>query len=299
MKYKNQLLFIICSLIWGTTWLVIKFQVDSTSAIVGVFYRFILAAILMFIFNHFVTQKSLRYPLKNHLFFLLQGVFNFSLNYILTYIAETKISSGLVALTFTALVYFNMLGLRFWFKQAISINVLWGGLSGAFGVALLFWKEIINFNSESGLMFGVIIGIVATFFASCGNMFAFKNHQLKIPVVIFNAYGMLYGALSSLVIGLITHENFSLPTHLSFLVSLFYLSVFGTVIAFWAYQTLIGTIGADRAAYTGIIAPMIAVLVSSVFENIKFTPYVVGGIFFCLLGNYISLGKRAYLKKII
>lgn len=291
MNSRNITLFTICSLIWGTTWFVIKFQIDSTTPIVSVFWRFLLAAALMFIFNFFITKKSLSYPLKNHVFFFLQGIFNFSLNYILTYMAEEKMSSGLVALTFTSLVYFNMLGLRLWFKKSISKNVLWGGLLGAFGITLLFWKEILEFQSGSGPVLGVMIGIVATFFASTGNMFAFKNHTLKIPVVVFNSFGMLYGALFSLVIGLINNENFSIPTSSSFLFSLFYLAVFGTVIAFWAYQTLVGTIGADRAAYSSIIAPMIAVVVSNIFENVAFTPYLVGGIIFCLLGNLLSLKK--------
>lgn len=292
MKSQNTFLFMICSLIWGTTWLVIKFQIDSTSPVVGVFYRFLLAAILMFIFNALVTKKSLHYPLKNHLFFFLQGIFNFSLNYILTYMAEEKISSALVALTFTTLVYFNMLGLRFWFKKSISPNVFLGGLLGAAGIVLLFWKDLFSLNSQSASIDGVLIGILATFFASSGNMFAYKNHSLKIPVVVFNAYGMLYGCLFSLGIGVFRQENFTLPTTPSFLFSLFYLVVFGTVIAFWAYQTLVGTIGADRAAYSSIISPMIAVVVSSLFENVTFTPFIFGGIVLCLLGNLISLKKE-------
>lgn len=291
MKSQNTILFVTCSLIWGTTWLVIKFQIDSTSPVVGVFYRFLLAAILMFLFNHFITKKALSYPPLNHLFFFLQGIFNFSLNYILTYMAEEKMSSGLVALTFTSLVYFNMLGMRVWFKKPISKNVFWGGLMGAFGIILLFWKEIAGLQSGTGPIAGVLIGVLATFFASSGNMFAYKSHSLKIPVVVFNSFSMLYGAIFSLGIGLIRHENFTLPTTSSFLFSLIYLAVFGTVIAFWAYQTLVGTIGADRAAYSSIISPMIAVVVSSVFENVAFTPYIIGGIFFCLLGNLISLKK--------
>ncbi|MFA6238555.1 MAG: EamA family transporter [Bacteriovorax sp.] len=292
MKSQNTFLFTICSLIWGTTWLVIKFQIDSTSPVVGVFYRFMLAAALMFLFNHFITKKALRYPLKNHLFFFLQGIFNFSLNYILTYMSEERMSSGLVALTFTSLVYFNMLGLRLWFNKPVSRNVFLGGLLGAFGIALLFWKDLSAFNSGEGVVTGVLIGIVASFFASTGNMFAYKNHLLKVPVVIFNSYGMLYGALFSLIIGLLTHENFVLPTTPVFLFSLFYLAVFGTVIAFWAYQTLVGTMGADRAAYSSIIAPMIAVVVSILFEGLRFTPYIFGGIVFCLLGNIISLKQE-------
>jgi drug/metabolite transporter (DMT)-like permease len=271
--------------------MVIKFQIDSTSAVVGVFYRFLLAAILMFLFNHFVTKKPLRYPLRNHLFFFLQGFFNFSLNYILTYVAEEKLSSGLVALTFTLLVYFNMIGMKIWFKKPISKNVFFGGLLGAFGIICLFWKEIFGVNSSP--LIGVAIGIIATLSASTGNMFAFKNYQEKIPVVVFNSYGMLYGALCTLVIGLVRHENFHLPMTSSFILSLFYLAIFGSVIAFWAYQTLVGTIGADRAAYSSIIAPMIAVLVSSVFENVKFTPFIVVGIVLCLLGNVLSLKKES------
>ncbi|MGZ3788266.1 MAG: DMT family transporter [Bacteriovorax sp.] len=297
MRSRNFYLFAICSLIWGTTWLVIKFQIDSTSPVVGVFYRFLLAAILMFLFNHFVTKRPLAYPLKNHLFFFLQGLFNFCLNYILTYLAEEKMSSGLVALTFTTLVYFNMLGMRVWFKKSISKNVFLGGLLGALGIALLFSKEILEFKAGTGPIAGVLIGIIATFFASTGNMFAFKNFKLQIPVVIFNAYGMLYGALGCLIIGLIRHENFAYPMSVRFTLALLYLALFGSVIAFWAYQTLVGTIGADRAAYSSIIAPVIAVTASSIFENVKFTPFMLAGIFFCLLGNLLSLKKDEGLDK--
>lgn len=292
MKSQNFILFALCSLIWGTTWLVIKFQIDTTTAIVGVFYRFIMAAMLMFLFNQFVTKKTLKYPVRNHIFFFLQGLFNFSLNYILTYIAEEKMNSGLVALTFTTLVYFNMIGLKIWFKRPISKNVFIGGMLGAFGIAFLFWKEILGFSTGSGPLAGVVIGIIATFFASTGNMFAYKNHIEKVPVVVFNSYGMLYGSICSLFIGLVRGESFAYPATLSFTLSLLYLVILGTVIAFWAYQTLVGTIGADRAAYSSIVSPMIAVVLSSIFEHVQITPLFFLGILFCLLGNFVSLRKE-------
>lgn len=201
-------------------------------------------------------------------------------------------NSGLVALTFTTLVYFNMIGLRVWFKKPISKNVFIGGLCGALGITFLFWKEILGFHSGVGPIAGVIIGIVATLFASTGNMFAYKNHLEKIPVVVFNSYGMLYGSLCSLLIGLISGENFAFPTSTRFVFSLLYLVIFGTMIAFWAYQTLVGSLGADRAAYSSIVSPMIAVVLSSVFENVQITAMFVLGILFCLLGNYIALKKE-------
>jgi drug/metabolite transporter (DMT)-like permease len=292
MNSRNTLLFAVCSLIWGTTWFVIKFQVDSTGPIVGVFYRYLVATVIMFVINIFFIKKTLRFPFSNHKFFMLQGLFNFCLNYILTYMSERHINSGLVALTFTVLIYFNMLGMRLIFKREISKNVIYGAILGFIGIFFLFWKEISNFNADQVTLFGIIIGVIATFCASIGNMFAYKNHLLKIPVMTFNAYGMLYGTIFSLIIGLVMGEDFTFPTNHSFLLSLSYLSLFGTVVAFWAYQTLVGTIGAERAAYTSIISPVIAVLVSVLFENTTFTVQLSIGMIFCFLGNLLALKKR-------
>ena len=289
MNSRNIVLFTICSLIWGTTWFVIKFQIDSTSPVVGVFYRYLVASAMMFAINIIFIKKTLRYPWANHRFFILQGFFNFCLNYILTYVSEKYINSGLVALTFTTLIYFNMFGMKVVFNKSISKNVFIGALLGFIGIVLLFWKEISNFQADQLTIYGIVVGIVATFCASIGNMFAYQNHRLKIPVMTFNAYGMLYGALFSLVIGLLMQESFVLPMTSSFLFSLSYLALFGTVIAFWAYQTLVGTIGADRAAYTSIISPVIAILISALFENIDFGLHTFFGIILCFAGKLIAL----------
>ena len=154
-----------------------------------------------------------------------------------------------------------------------------------------------NFNADQMTMYGILIGIIATFCASIGNMFAYKNHTLHIPVMTFNAYGMLYGTLFSFIIALISGENFTFPMTPSFLYSLSYLSLFGTVIAFWAYQTLVGTIGAERAAYTSIISPVIAVLVSTLYEQTTFTLALFVGMILCFMGNLIALKKTKHHKK--
>lgn len=295
MNSRNIVLFTICSLIWGTTWFVIKFQIDSTSPVVGVFYRYLLASIMMFAINIVFIKKTLRYPWANHRFFILQGFFNFCLNYILTYVSEKYINSGLVALTFTTLIYFNMFGLKVFFNKSISKNVFIGAAFGFVGILLLFWKEISNFQADQLTIYGIVVGIVATFCASIGNMFAYQNHRMKVPVMTFNAYGMLYGAFFSLIIGLFMQESFILPITSSFLFSLSYLALFGTVIAFWAYQTLVGTIGADRAAYTSIISPVIAILISALFENIDFGINTFIGIMLCFAGNLIALKSNSKL----
>jgi drug/metabolite transporter (DMT)-like permease len=222
---------------------------------------------------------------------MLQGLFNFCMNYILTYTAEKYINSGLVALTFTSLIYFNMAGMKIFFKKKISLNVVLGAILGCMGITALFWREISSVNLESMTVFGIVTGLLATFFASMGNMFATYNHKQKIPVMTFNAFGMLYGCLFSFLYALITSQDFTLPPTSSFLFSLFYLSFFGTVVAFWAYQTLVGSLGAEKAAYTSIISPVIAVGVSNYFEKIPLTKELLLGMILCFLGNYIALKK--------
>lgn len=295
MNQRNLFLFLLCSIIWGTTWLVIKFQIDSVTPIVGVFFRFLLATILMMGINLIFIRKNFVFPLRNHFFFILHGLFNFCLNYILTYISEKYVSSGMVAVTFTLLIYFNMVLLHLIFKIRISKNVFTGALLGLVGIICLFYGEVVNTEASGRGLLGIIIGIVATFCASLGNMVAFYNHRQKIPVMTFNAYGMFYGTILSFIIGLLMGETFTLPHSFSFTSSLLYLSFFGTVIAFWAYQTLVGEMGADRAAYTSILSPMIAVIVSVLFESLAITPLFILGILFCLSGNFVALRKERVL----
>lgn len=216
----------------------------------------------------------------------------FSINYMLTYIAESMITSGLVALTFTALVYFNMFGMKLFFKKPITKNVVMGSLLGGLGIVFIFLNEILHFDASSKTMLGLCVGFLGTLAASTGNMFAQKNYQLRIPVVVTNTYGMLYGSLFTLFVTLIHGDSLAIPLTAKFLGALFYLSLFGSVIAFGAYLTLAGKIGAEKAAYTSVISPVIALTLSSFFENFQWTPSIILGVLFCLLGNVLTLNKK-------
>lgn len=291
MSLHNTVLFLITSFIWGTTWFVIRFQIDSTSPAAGVFYRFLLATLIMFCINFLFIRKSMKYPLSFHRFFLLQGLFNFSINYLLTYLAEKTVSSGLVAVTFTTLIYFNMIGMKVFFKKQITKNLVLGSIIGFIGILLLFWKEIEQSNFNQLTITGIIVGVVATFSASLGNLAAYKNHLNKVPVMTFNSYSMLYGTIFSLIIGLFLNQSFHLPTTPTFIGSLLYLAIFGTVLTFWAYQTLVGNLGAEKAAYTSLISPVIAITFSIIFEGVTFNVLMLVGMVFCFSGNYLALKK--------
>lgn len=215
----------------------------------------------------------------------------FSVNYILTYTAEGMISSGMVAVTFTLLLYYNILGTRLLFKQPLSKNVIFGGLTGGLGIGLIFLQEILNFQPGSKALLGLAIGAIATLFASAGNLVSYVHRKENIPVMSSNAFGMLYGALFTLALALVLRQSFATEWTPKYIASLLYLSVFGTVIAFGAYLSLIGRIGAEKASYTSILNPVIALTLSSFFENFRWTPEVLIGISLCLAGNIITLQK--------
>lgn len=287
-RFENLILYTICTLIWGSTWLVITFQIDAASPVTSVFWRFLLAAVILFVFCFFKKQ-NLKYTPGEHLLFAGQGIFMFSVNYMLTYIAETMITSGLVALSFTALIYYNMFGMRLFFKRPITRNVIFGSLLGGLGLVFIFLNEILHFDSNSQTIAGLVVGFLATLSASMGNMVAQKNYQLRIPVVVTNTFGMLYGSLFTLFVALIHGDNLAIPLTGKFLGALVYLALFGSVIAFGAYLSLAGKIGAEKAAYTSVISPVIALILSSFFENFRWTPYILAGVLLCLLGNVLIL----------
>ncbi|MNL44747.1 putative DMT superfamily transporter inner membrane protein [compost metagenome] len=123
-------------------------------------------------------------------------------------------------------------------------------------------------------------------------MVAQKSYQEKVPVVVTNTWGMLYGSIFTLIVGLSLQHSFVIPMTAKFLSSLGYLSLFGTVIAFGAYLSLAGRIGAEKAAYTGVISPIIALTLSSLFEDFTWTPAIIIGVLLCILGNVFTLAPK-------
>lgn len=215
----------------------------------------------------------------------------FSTNYMLTYVAEGMVSSGLVAVTFTLLLYYNILGTWLIFKNPLRRNVMVGALVGGLGIGLIFLQEILNFKPGSQALWGLVIGAVATIFASAGNLISYVHRQAQVPVMASNAFGMLYGSCFTLIVALILQVSFTTEWTPKYIWSLLYLSIFGSVIAFGAYLSLVGRIGAEKASYTSIINPVIALALSSLFENFKWTPEVAIGVLLCLIGNVVTLQK--------
>lgn len=288
---KKLVLFFIPAFIWGSTWLVITFQLGIVDPLVSVVYRFALAAIILFIYL-FLRKQNLKYSFKEHIFMVMQGFFLFGINYWMVYLAETSLASGLVAIIFSMILFFNILNGRIFLNSPIRRLVLIGGIIGIFGNLLLFRSEIINFNLSNATSLALVLALGSAFIASLGNILSSRNQKMKLPVLQTNAFGMLYGSLLMLLITFIAGKPITFDLSFSYINSLFYLSVFGSIFAFGSYLTLLGQVGADKAAYAILVVPLIAIILSTIFEGYLWTMSGVVGVLLILAGNLLVLRQE-------
>jgi drug/metabolite transporter (DMT)-like permease len=290
---KNFILFAISSLIWGSTWLAIKFQLGVVDPLVSVVYRFFLASLILIIYCR-ITALSLKFSLKEHGYMILLGILLFGINYWLVYLAELRLPSGLVALVFSSIIFLNIFNGALFLKSKIRLYVVYGALIGIIGTGLVFKEEIIYFSMSSDNSFALLLALIAAILASLGNIMSAFVQKKKLPVIQTNAFAMFYGPFFMLLICMFMGKPFSFDLSFSYIGSLLYLTIFGSIIAFGSYLTLLGKIGADKSAYVTLIIPVIALILSTIFEDYIWNLSAIIGVFFILLGNFIVLRKRRF-----
>ena len=287
---QNVLLYVVTILIWGSSWLAIKFQLGVVDPMVSVAYRFLLASGISWIYCRY-SGLQLSFRLRDHGFMFLQGVSLFALNYWLFYISELTLTSGLAAVIFSTIVVMNMLNGAIFLKNRLELRVVIGAVLGLSGIILVFWPEVSDFETGSENLFAAALAVLATFLASLGNIASARNQREGIPVVQSNTYGMTYGAMLMLVLAWSTGHEFNFEFTVSYVSSLVFLSVFASIIAFWSYLTLLGRVGVERAAYATLIFPLVALGISTIFEGYQWSAYAVIGIVLILGGNLLILKR--------
>ena len=297
---SNTLLYIITVIIWGSTWLAITFQLGSVPPELSVAYRFALASLILFAYIA-LRRLPARYSFKQHAFFALQGLFLFSLNYILVYLAESFLTSGLVAIVFSTIIVFNVVFGTLFLQNPVRLRVILGGTIGLLGLALVFWPELSTLDLSSERAVGLLLAFLATISASLGNIISARNQRSELPVIQTNAFGMAYGALIMFVLALLRGAPLTFDASSEYIFSMLYLALFGSVIAFGTYLTLLGRIGPDRAAYVTVTFPIIALLLSTMFEGLTWTLFQISGVVLVMAGNVIVLrrgdGKQLQLRR--
>jgi drug/metabolite transporter (DMT)-like permease len=218
----NLALYAATVLIWGSTWLAITYQLGAVDPVLSVAYRFTLASLLLLGYCG-LRCISLRFTLRQHLFFALQGVLLFSLNYLLVYQAELRLTSGLVAVIFSTLVFMNVLIGALFIHTPVRLNVLIGASIGLVGISLVFLPELSAFSMQDRTFAGLLLGLGGTLFASSGNIVAARNQREGLPVLQTNAFGMGYGAVLMFIFALVSGTPLRFEATTAYIVSLAYL----------------------------------------------------------------------------
>jgi drug/metabolite transporter (DMT)-like permease len=191
----------------------------------------------------------------------------------------------------------NLINGRMFLGTPIEVKVLVGGALGMVGLVLLFWPDMAATDFSGPIFIGLLLSFAATYLASLGNILSVRNQRHKLPIIQTNAFGMAYGSACMALIVLVRDTSITIEMTAPYLVSLVYLALFGSVIAFGCYLSLVGRIGAGRAAYATLLFPVVALGLSTFWEGYSWTLHGVCGIILILSGNYLAMAGRKAIPK--
>ncbi|KQV32783.1 DMT family transporter [Massilia sp. Root335] len=267
-------LFTIASLIWGSTFFAITLELGEVPPAVSVVYRFALASLALFAFC-LLRGDKLRLRWRVQRWALLQGFFTFCVSYVCTYNAEQYVVSALVAVLFALMVFWTPICARIAFGTPIPGRTWGAGAAAVAGVTLLFWHAIGNAlrelhqGGQGHFIFGLLLGIAASIASSAGSIVVGKVREESSNLVLTTGWSMFWGTCMVAAWCLATGQAFIIPRTASYVLGLLHLSIFGSVVAFICYFTLINRIGSNKAVYIGVITPVISVLLSIKLEHYR------------------------------
>ncbi|CAG4917916.1 DMT family transporter [Paraburkholderia saeva] len=283
----NSLLYAVTVLIWGTTWIAIKWQLGVTPPPVSIALRFWLAALVLFAIVR-LMRRPVWPPRAAWRFLAAQGLALFCVNFLCFYYAEQVVPSGLVAVVFSTAPLLNSINGRLFMGRKLQPTAIVGALLGLGGIACLFEQQMALHAGDIAMWRGLGIAFLGTMCFSAGNLLSSRMQGMGLHPLATNGWAMLIGAsvltLGSLAAGL----PFALEPGPRYLGALVYLAIPGSVIGFTAYLTLVGRIGPERAAYCTVLFPIVALALSTVFEGYQWSALAVIGLVLVVAGNLVA-----------
>jgi drug/metabolite transporter (DMT)-like permease len=282
-------LFAVAVAVWGTTWHAIVYQIAHATPEFGVAMRFALAGAIALGLAAWRGER-LRFGTAAHLRFAAQGIFMYSLSYLCVYHAERHVPSGLVAVGYSASPLLMGLGSRLLWGTPFGPRFALGGALGICGVSMIFWPEVARAGAGGETALGALFTAGAVGLSAVGALVASRNGDAGLPFWPALGYGMLYSAITSWGAVLLQGQPVAWPAAASWWLSLAYLAVAGSVIAFACFLTLQQRLGAGPASTVGVATTVIALAVSTLLEGYRPGAVAVAGAVLTLTGNALCLG---------
>ena len=282
--------FAIVTLIWGSTWIVIRDQIGTMPPSWSVATRFAFASVAMFALAAW-RREPMRLDARGYGFAFALGLFQFTLNFNLVYRAEAFITSGLVAVLFALLIVPNSLAGRFLLHRPLSRGFLLGAGIAILGIACMVAHEV-----EAGAVGGraVLIGttltLAAVLCASAANIMQATDYARTQPMLTIIAWSMLFGVAINALIGLATAGPpplFDQPAR--FWLGAAYLGIMGSAVTFPLYFQVIRDVGPGPAAWSSVLIPVIAMAISTLWEGYDWSLLAAAGGALTLIGLIVAL----------
>ncbi|HEX8445030.1 MAG TPA: DMT family transporter [Sphingomonas sp.] len=286
--------FALVTLIWGSTWLVIRDQIGVVPVSWSVTYRFVVATVAMFAVA-VATRVPIRIGRGGIAIAALVGVCQFFANFNLVYRAEAVVTSGLVAVVFGLLVVPNAILGRVLLGQSLSRPFLAGSAVALVGVALLFDHELRQAGSGAdtlAVVGGIALTAAAVLAASIANVVQAMPAARRFPVLPLIAWAMLFGTIVDALYAWATVGPPVFEPRWRYVAGITYLGLAGSALAFPLYFQVIRTIGPARAAYSSVLVPIIAMALSTAFEGYRWSVQSGAGAALALVGLVVALRAR-------
>ncbi|PXA85535.1 EamA family transporter [Nostoc sp. 3335mG] len=284
--------FIVCTLVWSSTWLVIRYQLGIVPPSWSVAYRFLIACVAMMAYARF-TGARLKLSPREHGLAVVYGLAQYCLNYYFVYLAERTVTSGLVAVVFALLVVPNALFGWIFLKQGVSRAFMAGSGVALIGLLLLFGHELASAPaSRATIMIGIGWSLAAVLFSSIANVMQASKPASAIPVATLIAWGMAWGSLFNCAGAFAMDGLPVLDQHPGYWLGTLYLALIGSALAFSCYFYVIRAIGPGRAAYSSVLSPVLAMLLSTLFEGYRWSLQAGFGCLLAIAGLVVALQAR-------
>lgn len=295
----NFALYAVTVLIWGTTWIAIKWELGGDALPpppVSIAWRFAIAALVIFAILR-LLRRPLMPPRSAWPLMSAQGFALFCLNFLCFYYAEQTVPSGLVAVIFSIAPLLNAVNGRLFLGRPLQPTAIAGAALGLIGIACLAVQQLDGPTGLHGSAIGLGAAFAGTLCFSTGSLLSSRMQSMGLHPLQSNGWAMLIGAAILAVASALADLSFKLPADTRYLGALAYLAVPGSVIGFTAYLTLVGRIGPDRAAYCTVLFPFVALAVSTVFEGYQWSALTVVGLVFVVAGNLVAFDVMRKLKR--
>jgi drug/metabolite transporter (DMT)-like permease len=289
---RVMLAFIIVTLIWGSTWLVIRGQLGVVAPAWSICYRFLIAAAAMFVYGAF-ARSPMRLDRAGIRLVSLIALTQFFLNYALVYHAEARVTSGVVAMIFALLIVPNALLARFFLGMPISRRFALGSIVSLVGLGFLFGHEVVHAASGGGpVALGIAMALVSVLVCGCANVLQASRPGRTLSPVPVMAWSMLIGSAMNALFGLVVAGAPTIDLDPAYLGGIVYLGLFGSAVTFPLYYLVIREMGPARAAYSSVLTPVIAMGLSTLFEGYRWSLAAVFGALLVLIGLLVALSAR-------